>query len=53
MKAKRWASPGEIEQISEVHRCMTIEEYKGRMVKAEREAEQCRKDSRNAERRVR
>ncbi|KAF9647055.1 hypothetical protein BDM02DRAFT_2823232 [Thelephora ganbajun] len=52
MRKKRHASPGEAEEIGEVYRCMTIEEYKGKMSKAEQEAEQSRKELRNAERRL-
>ena len=53
MRKRRWASPGEAEEIAEVYRCMTFEEYKSRTAKAEREAERGRKDLRNAEKRVR
>jgi len=53
MRKKRFSSPGEAEEIGEVYRCMTIEEYRGRMAKAEREAEQGHKDLKKAEQRVR
>jgi hypothetical protein len=53
MTKRRWASPGEVDEIGEVYRCITFEEYKGRMTKAEREAEQGHRDLRNAEKRVR
>ena len=36
-----------------MYRCMTIEEYRERMAKAEREVEKGHKDLKNAERRVR
>ena len=53
MGKRRWASPGEAEEIGEVYRCMTFEEYKDRTAKAEREVEQGHKDLRDAEKRVR
>lgn len=53
MRRKRWASPGEAEVIDEVYRCVSMEEFKDRMAKAERETEKGRKELRNAERRVR
>jgi hypothetical protein len=53
MHKKRWAGHEETEEVGEVYRCMTIEEYKVRMAKAEKEAEKGHKDLKNAERRVR
>lgn len=53
MKQRRRASPGQAEEIAEVYRCMTIEEYKRRMMTAEREVEKGLNDLKNAERRVR
>ena len=53
MRKRRRANPGEAEGIGEVYRCMTFQEYRGRMIKAEREAEKSRNDLRNAEKRVR
>jgi len=53
MAKRRLVSPGEAEEIDEVYRCMTFEEYKDRTAKAEREVEKGQRDLRNAERRVR
>ena len=53
MRKRRWASPNEAKEISEASRCESFEEYKSRMVKAEREAEKNQRDLKNAERRVR
>lgn len=52
MTKRRHARPEEVEEIGEVYRCMTIEEYRERMAKAEREVEIGHRDLRNAERRV-
>ena len=53
MRETRWANPEEAEKITEVYRCMTIEEYKARMQKSERQVEKAHGELRNAERRVR
>ena len=53
IQKKRWASPGEAEGVDGKGRGTAIEESKHRIKKAEREAERCRNDRRNAERRVR
>jgi hypothetical protein len=53
MNKRHWASPEEADKISEVYRCVTLEEYRDRMAKAEREAEKNHRNLRNAERRVR
>ena len=53
MRKRRWDSPEETEMVDEMHRCMTFEEYRKRMTKAEQEAEKSRKDLKNAEKRVR
>jgi len=53
MRKKRQVRPEEVEEIGDVYRCMTIEEYRERMAKAEREVEKGHRDLRNAERRVR
>lgn len=53
MRKKRWGTPEEAEEMSEVYWCMTFEEYKDRMAKAEREVDQGHKELKNAERRVR
>lgn len=47
------ASRQEVNEISEVYRCMTMEEYRDRMAKAEREVKKGQRDLYNAERRVR
>ena len=53
IQKKRWASPGEAEEMDAEGRGTAIEESKNRIKKAEREAERCRNGWRNAERRVR
>jgi len=53
MRQRRHATPEAAQELGEVYRCMTIEEYRERMAKAEREVEKSHRDLRNAERRVR
>lgn len=53
LQKRRLVSPQEANEIFEAYRCMTMEEYRGRMAKAEREVEKGQRDLYDAERRVR